>query len=235
LELEQKFKNLNPKINTTHSIDEEISLFTSKTQTAVQNNTFSNKSNNSFQLPPEIAQEISAKNRLRRVWQRTHDSAIKRQLNHKIAFIRLILRTHKQDEWDKFMTTLDTNDNTIFKLNKKLLEKSPAAHPLSGPTGLIYSAADKAELFADTFQIQFSPNPGPDIPEVNTNIQTIRHSPIRISLFVSLGTLAKIIKRLPNHKAPGLDNISNDALKNLPPKGIFMLTNISKLLDLCFS
>jgi hypothetical protein len=213
-------------MNTTHSIDEAISLFTSKIQSAVQNNTFLNQSKNPFKLPPEIAQEISAKNRLRRDWQRTHDPAIKRQLNHKIAFIRLVLRTHKQDEWDKFMTTLDTNDNSIFKLNKKLLNKAPASHPLSGPTGLIYSAADKAELFADIFQTQFSPNPGPDLPEVNTNIQTIRHTPILNSLFISPGTLAQYIKRLPNRKAPGQDTISNAALKNIPPKGIVMLTNI---------
>jgi hypothetical protein len=226
LELEQKFKNLNLKMNTTHSIDEAISLFTSKIQSAVQNNTFLNQSKNPFKLPPEIAQEISAKNRLRHNWQRTHDPAIKRQLNHKIAFIRLVLRTHKQDEWDKFMTTLDTNDNSIFKLNKKLLNKAPASHPLSGPTGLIYSAADKAELFADIFQTQFSPNPGPDLPEVNTNIQTIRHTPILNSLFISPGTLAQYIKRLPNRKAPGQDTISNAALKNIPPKGIVMLTNI---------
>lgn len=95
-----------------------------------------------------------------------------------------------------------------------------------GPTSPIYTAEDKAELFPDIFKIQFSPNPKPDIPEVNTSDQTICQTPVSNSLFVSPGTLEQMIKRLPNRKAPGHDKISNVDLNNLPPKGIVLLTNI---------
>lgn len=124
------------------------------------------------------------------------------------------------------MTTLDSKKNSIFKFNKKLLNKAPANHSLTGPTGPIYTAEDKAELFVDIIQTQFFPNLGLDMPEVNSSVQTIHQSSIPSSLFVFTGILAKIIKRLTNCKALGNNNIPNAALKNLPPKGVVLLTNI---------
>jgi hypothetical protein len=50
-----------------------------------------------------------------------------------------------------------------------LLHKRPASHPLNGPNGLIFPAKDRAELMADFLELQFSTNPGPDIPEVTAN------------------------------------------------------------------
>lgn len=77
-----------------------------------------------------------------------------------------MLLTQKQDEWDKFIFSLDlSNDGSIYKLNKKLLHKSPATYPLKGPNGLVFSAHDRAELFTDTYQRQFLPNQGPILPK----------------------------------------------------------------------
>lgn len=45
----------------------------------------------------EISLKIELKNRLCREWQRSHNPAIKRRLNNKIAFIQLMLQTHRQD------------------------------------------------------------------------------------------------------------------------------------------
>lgn len=165
--------------------------------------------NNLPSVPLEIYTEIVAKSRLWRICQRFRDPEMKRLLNQKTAVIREILNTHKQDEWDRFMTTLDLHDGSIFKLN-----------------GQVFTEAKKAELFADNFQIQFSPNPGPDLPKVIASVQTIRKSPIQKALFTTPDSLAQIIKHLAKRKSPGHDTISNSALKNLPPKAIVLLTNI---------
>jgi len=48
------------------------------------------------------------------------------------------LMTHRVDEWDHFLDTLDAQDGSIYKLNKKLLNKTPTLHPLIGPNGFMY-------------------------------------------------------------------------------------------------
>lgn len=52
-----------------------------------------------LKLSPEISSEIVEKNRLRREWQWFHEIATKRKINNKIAFVRSILKMHKQVEW----------------------------------------------------------------------------------------------------------------------------------------
>lgn len=181
---------------------------------------------NPYDLPQAFHDEIAAKNRLRREWQKFRDPATKRRLNEKTAFIRLLIQTHKQDEYDRFLNSLDTSDNSIYRLNRQLLKKPPAIHPLVGPTGPVYSAAEKAELLADNFQRQFSPNPGPDLQEVNSSIEIIRHTITKNPFHISPGQLAYAIGKLRNRKAPGEDKISNTVLKQFPPKVIILLTNI---------
>lgn len=74
-------------------------------------------------IPDEIASEIHIKNWLRRDWQCTWDPNIKRELNHKIKFIRNILKTRRQDS---LIEALDSN--SLYKLNKYLLNTKPAVH-----------------------------------------------------------------------------------------------------------
>ncbi|CAI6344878.1 unnamed protein product [Macrosiphum euphorbiae] len=74
----------------------------------------SHKSQN--QLPEEILKEIREKNQIRRLWQQTRDPQVKRLLNSKVKFIRSILITHKTDQWDTFVDSLNTKDGSIYKL-----------------------------------------------------------------------------------------------------------------------
>jgi hypothetical protein len=138
----------------------------------------------------------------------------------------MILTTHRQDEWDQFLDSLSHDINSIYRLNKKLLHKIPATHPLDGPNGPLFTAADKSELFTTEFQNQFSLNPGLAVPEVETSLQNISNTNTSSKIFTTLGTIQHIIKRLPNRKAPGEDTISNTALKNLPEKFVLLLTRI---------
>jgi Reverse transcriptase (RNA-dependent DNA polymerase)/Endonuclease-reverse transcriptase len=213
--------------NNKTNIDLALNNFTQSIITAVNTSTYTKSTRpNGLNIPKEIAQEIAQKNRLRREWQNTRNPETKRQLNNKISFIRSMLATHRNDEWDKFLDSVSSDVRSLHKLNKKLLNKSTATNPLSGPNGLIFSAADKAEAFADFFEKQFKLNPGPVLPEVHSTIKTINESPIPGGLFTSPGNIHTIIKHLPKRKAPGEDSISNTALKYLPFKSIVTLTNI---------
>jgi hypothetical protein len=151
-------------------------------------------------------------------------------------FVKTILSTHKQDEWDMFLDSLDLNDGSIFKLNKNLLKKRPATHPLSSINGLVFAAKDKAELHAESLAAQFSLNPGQPITEVIDKIKELKLTNITQSnLFTTPGTIQNIIKKLPKKKAPGDDNITNTALKHLPPSKILTLTKIfNSCLKICY-
>lgn len=59
-----------------------------------------------------------------------------------------MMNVHKQDEWSRFLDTLDYKDGLIFKINKFLLHKKSENHFLSSPNRLVYSANDNTELLA---------------------------------------------------------------------------------------
>lgn len=223
--------NVNPPVNNIPQIDSAIDLFTNTINTAILNSShIPLKRKNPNTLPDEIINEIRQKNRLRRVWQSTRDPTTKRLLNNKINFIRAIIATHKQDEWDKFLDSLDHKDGSIYKISKSLLHKSPATHPLLGPNGLVFSPHDKAELLADSMAHQFTLNPGPDLPEVSLASHKLSSEPVTTKYFTSPGTIFKIISKLPKKRAPGEDLITNSALRFLPKN---MILTLCKILNGC--
>ena len=144
-----------------------------------------------------------------------------------------MLQTHRKDEWDKYLNSLNHSENSIYKLNRGLLKKRPATHPLLGPNGLSYSAVEKTEIIADSLERQFSTFQGQDIPEVTESTTTIRGSVIKKPyLFTTPGSIQKIISKLEKNKAPGRDQITNTALKFLPKN---QLLNLTKIINGCFN
>lgn len=103
-----------------------------------------------------------------------------------------MLKTHKQDEWDRFLIALDLQDGSIYKLNKKLLHNPTVSHPLTSQSGPAYLAYNRAELFVDTFERQFAINIRPDIAEVNASLRTINNPIITNSYFTIPGTVKHI-------------------------------------------
>ncbi|GFW65522.1 probable RNA-directed DNA polymerase from transposon X-element [Trichonephila clavipes] len=102
---------------------------------------------------------------------------------------------------------------------------------LHGPSGMAFSDFEKAEAFKDTLEVTFQENAEPysddKIEEVENlvthyfdNFNTL--TPPLTSPFEVRG----IIKKLPNRKSPGPDQIPNIALKYLPINAITHLTKI---------
>lgn len=180
-------------------IDRALEKFTSTINFAIQSNSVVKPRGNSNKLPPEIILEIREKNRLRRQWQTTRDPAIKNALNSKIQFIRSIITTYKQDEWNKYLDTVNIQDGSLYRINKCLLHKRPATHPLSGPNSLVFSETDKAELIADSLVNQFSPNPGPDLPEVTSSLLKISSVSSNSKLFTTPADIKTLLSKLPKN------------------------------------
>lgn len=144
--------------DTKQNIDNSIQTFTNSIQSALDNSSyFGNNNNCRPAIPAEMHQEINAKNHILRDWQQTRDPLIKKSLNAKINFIRLMLQTHRKDEWDKYLNSLNHNENLIYKLNRSLLRKRPATHSILGPNELYYSAEEKQKLLLTLLRGNFLP------------------------------------------------------------------------------
>lgn len=121
----------------------------------------------------------------------------------------------------------NSHGNSVYKLNRCILNKRLAVYPLEGPSGLIFPVNEKVELFTDSLEVQFTQNPGPDLPEVSNFIFQLKSTPIvSPKLYTTLSQILSIISKLPRKKAPGEDHITNPALKFLPKTMILVLTNI---------
>jgi hypothetical protein len=159
--------------------------------------------NSSFILPDYIKLEIMENNCIRCEWQRNRNPTTKCYLKSKISLIRTLLETYKTDQWDTFLNSLDHQDGSIYKLNKCLLHKRPASHPLTGPNGLVFQAFDRAELIADSLERQFQTNPDPDLPEVTVHNQSLLdHNITKLNLFITPGTIQNMIRDLRKKKVP---------------------------------
>jgi len=175
----EKSIHINQPTSTTDEIDAAIDLLTQNITQATETNSHLMKNKPSYNnILQEVRDEITSKNRFRREWNRYCNPTTKRQLNNKIKFIKAALKTHKQDQWDKFLHSLNPHKGDIHKLNKRLLNKKRAFHPLNSPQGLVYAAREKVELFADEFEKQFIANLGIDLPEVITSIVALKSTPI---------------------------------------------------------
>lgn len=209
-------------------IDKEITTLTTTIQSALEKNSYSiDRKQIKDPLTPGILLEITTKRILRKEWQRTRDPTTKKMLNAQIAHVRQLLNEHRQTEWDTFTSTLNFQDKSLYKLNRRLLRKTPASVPLKNNAGQkIYDTHQKAELFADTMENQFTVNQGDELPEVKKSIKQLDNINTRSTQYSTPKEIWQIIKKLPPAKAPGQDNIPNTALKRLPTSAIIFLNNI---------
>jgi hypothetical protein len=225
--------DVNPTTNSKQDIVNSIQNLTNTIHSAMDNSSYVRYTKKyRTNIPTEIQQEICAENRLRRELQRTRYPYTKRSLNAKIVHIRLMLQTHRQDEWDMYLNSLNDNVNLIYEMNRSLLRRKPATHLILGTNGPVYLAQDKTEIFAESLEQQFSTIPGPLIPEFAASIFTLKRSEInRSNIFTSPCEIQKQIDILAKNKAPGKDQITNTALKYLPKRHILQLT---KIINDCF-
>lgn len=94
-----------------------------------------------------------------------------------------------------------------------MLHKAPAIHPLSCSNGLNNRTFEKVQIFANTFEAQFTLNISPDIPEKMT-ASTVQN---KNNFFMAPNNIENIINHMAKHKAPDENMISNASLKNLSP------------------
>lgn len=197
-----------------------------------KNSSLSNQDDKKHDLPIYIRNHISTKRKLRSAWQRTRDPAIKSLFNKQSALVKDLLLSHKDDQWTNFLSSIDNSSlgwSKLFKLNRRLLRKNPPDHPLQDSQGnLQYDSSTKANIFASCMEDQFKSPPTRSWVDdvVRESIEQHDDFKYQKSIFFTPGEIWNELRRLPNNSAPGLDQVSNRALKHSGKKVVTYLCEI---------
>ncbi|KAF9803255.1 hypothetical protein SFRURICE_007101 [Spodoptera frugiperda] len=107
---------------------------------------------------------IERKRRLRRSWQRTRCPTMKSSLNALAAKISSAVANHAGESWQRAIERATDDWSGIHRLCRSLAGKPAPIRPLLAGDGTPrYRAEDRAELFADSLEATFQPNPARNV------------------------------------------------------------------------
>ena len=223
------------KINPREKNEETVLDITKAILTSYEANTITLPPKSSINTLPADLQTIIRENRkLRRDYTRQSNPATKLALNVHSTKMRLAIKKHREDTRAKKTQSLNTEDNSVWILQKRLRNPTHYIPPIHGRNGLAYSDEEKANAFADTLESVLTENIQEDEDEnltdrMENDIEELRatESPVTAEDFTTPEEVHKIIKHQKTRKAPGYDNINNKMLKELPKKLIVAITNLT--------
>jgi hypothetical protein len=103
-------------------------------------------------LPASIQDGIRLKNRLRRQWQVTRDHALKNQVNRLQMSVTFQLNEQRNEQWSDKLKSLDSEDQSLCKMTKRVMRVPTPSPPLLVPGALALSYSEKAEDLADSLE-----------------------------------------------------------------------------------
>ncbi|GBM32324.1 RNA-directed DNA polymerase from mobile element jockey [Araneus ventricosus] len=165
-------------------------------------------------------------------WQHTRYPPYKTACNKLSEEIKNDIEIWDNNRWKELLQGLNTEDISLFNMARKLTKKYVSIPPILGPSGLVFSCADKADIFRNALEESFQENIEPYddnfIEKVENEIDDYFHtnnspSPAPLS---SPAEILTIIAKLNIRKTSGPDKIPNKALKLITPNALTFLTKI---------
>ena len=77
------------------------------------------------------------------------------------------LNEWKNDQWSNMPESLDPDDQTLWKMTRRVMRIPTPSPPLVTPGGLALLVSEKAEALTDSLEAQFQPVNDPAVIEVN--------------------------------------------------------------------
>ena len=115
---------------------------------------------------------------------------------------------------------------SLWKASRKLTRPPQIIPPIRCPQGgWARSPIEKANLFTNYLPNIFKPHSSNTAPEITEYLHSTFQMSLPIKPFTSL-EVTELIHRLNPRKAPGHDQISNKGIKELPVKGIALISSI---------
>ena len=86
----------------------------------------------------------SLKNRLRRRWQVTRDPAVKAEVNRLQRSLTRRLNDWRNDQWRATLETLHREDQSLWRMTKRVMRVPTPSAPLVTPRGIALSDSEKS-------------------------------------------------------------------------------------------
>jgi hypothetical protein len=182
-------------------------------------------------LTPEIKDLIETKKSTRRRWQRSRNNLVKTELNYLQKIIREKIKELKNSNWNKRLSEIKPSNQTVWRIAKHCKKGSKSMPPLTSSGQSFITNKEKASVLSEYFRKSHEnplENDNPEhTQEVNNTVnETLERNNEECVELADEGEIISIVRNLKNPKAPGLDDVNNILVKNLPPKGFEYLKYI---------
>jgi hypothetical protein len=132
------------------------------------------------------------------------------------------LNVFRNEQWIDVLESLDSADQLLWKLTKRVIRVPTPSPPLLVRGGLALSDSEKAEVLADCLEAQIQAVNDPSSPAVieafEEAMRAYEYAPANKQKLTSPSEVQEAIKRLKPCKAPGSNDIPNRALKHRPKR-----------------
>jgi hypothetical protein len=223
--------NLYLRIKEPQEIHEATQYFTTIIQAAGWYSTpsIAEKRNDvSHNVPVSIRELVTRKRQARSRWQRS------RNTDDRLTYYRLRRKLHtaltnlRNNTFERYITPLSKEDNTIWKAKKKFKRPQTIIPPIRKADGTwAKSDAEKATTFTEHLKQVFSPLP--TINDHEDDVINFLDAPCQMAPPIkpfTPGEIKREIENLNEYKAPGFELITATTLRQLPRKALVLLTII---------
>jgi hypothetical protein len=141
----------NPIVHDEEAIDKSVEKMNSAIQAALVASAPKRRPSTDTRppLPASIQDEIRLKNRLRRRWQGTRDSALKARVIRLQRSVTYRLNEWRNERWNSKLESSDSGDQSLWKMTEKVMRVPTPSR------GLAFSDSEKAEALANSLEAQF--------------------------------------------------------------------------------
>lgn len=191
------------------------------------------KAEHRLELPEDMRLLLSAKNAAQRDYDYSPTDQTRKRMRFLQREVNRCMRELRATRMDDFVSSIAPNHKAIYKFTKYL--KSDVIVPMpplnrdNQPPA--FDDDEKAECLAESLESQCTPSTQPIDPAhlnmVNSEVESRSSLPPTDSLpEVTLEEVQTLIKDLKPRKAPGLDKVTNLAIKSFPLRLLTTLTVI---------
>ncbi|KAJ2939362.1 hypothetical protein O0L34_g13456 [Tuta absoluta] len=221
-------------IQTAQDVEELACSISQQVRDAIDRATTSLPSGGRLKpLPANIRRMIEEKRQLRKLWQRCRCPQMKTRLNHLAEKVWLELDTERANDWESLLQECGEDWGATHRLCRQITKAPAPIRPLKHSDGTLrYRAEDRAELLADCLERQFKPNTETDQEHNNVvalhNEEYLAREPEAEEepIIFTPGRVARALRKAKPRKAPGIDRITNTALRHFPQKAIAAATRL---------